>query len=176
MHRFVALLLAGFLMECAQAQEVLTEHTLKFDKEAPAATLNLDEQKWLVGYWTGPGLGGECDELWMPVQGGIMTGTFRFMADSKVQFSEIFQLAEHDGKWTLRLKHFHADMKGWEEKDKFVEFPFIKAEANAIYFNGLTYKLNESGDLDVYLAMKKKDGSMDEVTFAFKRTLLGETK
>jgi hypothetical protein len=40
------------------AQEALTEHTFKFDKEAPAVALNLDEQKWLLGYWAGPGLRG----------------------------------------------------------------------------------------------------------------------
>lgn len=174
MRIVLALLLLGSTAVSLPAQESLTQHTLKFDKEAPAVALNLDGQKWLIGYWVGPGLGGECDELWMPAQGGIMTGTFRFVSEGKLQFSEIFQLAEHDGKWTLRLKHFHADMKGWEEKDKFVDFPLIKAEPNALYFNGLTYKLNEAGDLDVFLAMRKKDGSMNEVTFAFKRQELGD--
>jgi hypothetical protein len=171
--KLTVLFLAGvFSCVSIEAQEALTERTFKFNKEAPAVALNLDEQKWLVGYWAGPGLGGDCDELWMPAQGGVMTGTFRFLHDGKLEFSEIFQLAEHDGKWTLRLKHFHADMKGWEEKDKFVEFPLVKVEPNALYFNGLTYKLNETGNLDVFLAMRNKDGSLNEVTFAFKRTEL----
>jgi hypothetical protein len=112
----------------------------------------------------------------MPARGGVMTGTFRFLHEDKLEFSEIFQLAEHDGKWTLRRKHFHGDMKGWEEKDNFVEFPLVKVEPNALYFNRLSCKLNETGDLDVFLAMRNKDGALNEVTFAFRRTELGKAK
>ena len=68
-----------------------------------------------------------------------MVGTFRMVKDGKLVFSEFFTLSKQAGKIAIRLKHFGGEFKGWEEKDKFVEFPLIKVEGKTAWFGGLTY-------------------------------------
>lgn len=77
---------------------------------------------------------------------------------------------EENGSLTLKLKHFDAAMKGWEEKDKFVEFRLVKLEPRAAYFHGLTYRLNEDDSMDVFVVVSQKDGTKREEKFEFKRS------
>ncbi len=63
-------------------------------------------------------------------------------------------------------------MKGWEEKDDFVEFPLIRVELNAAYFNGMNYPLTNQNELDVYLAFRQKDGTFREEQVRFRRKSL----
>lgn len=151
------------------AVEKITENTLKYSKEAPSATVTAADFDFLSGYWVGTGFGGDCEETWMPAIEGTRIGTFRFHQDGKLVFSEFFQLAQHGDRWSLRLRHFDEELKGWEEKDKFVEFPLVRVEKNTAWFNGLTYQLMENGELHVMLAMKHKDGSFTEEKFIFKK-------
>ncbi|MBL8817408.1 MAG: hypothetical protein JNL58_15380 [Planctomyces sp.] len=149
--------------------ETITENTLKFSKDQPAVEASPENFDFLAGYWVGNGLGGNCEETWMPDIEGSRIGTFRFHQDGKLIFSEFFQLAKHGDRWTLRLRHFDEELKGWEDKEKFVEFPLVRIEKNTAWFNGLTYKLMENDELHVMLAMKHKDGSVGEEKFIFKR-------
>jgi hypothetical protein len=81
---------------------------------------------------------------------------------------------EHEGSLVLRLKHFNPDLTGWEEKDKFVEFKFVAKKDGAMYFNGLTFMPDgPNGSKDaakIYLALRNKDGAVNEVVFHLKRT------
>lgn len=162
-----------FLMNLqAAGQTSLTANTLRLDEDGDQIQAKLEDFAWLTGYWVGEGLGGECEETWMPARGGRIAGTFRLLQNEQLRFSEFFQLGEHDGRWTLRLKHFDPQMKGWEEKDGFVEFPLIRVESNAAFFNGLTYRLTNPNELDVYLAFKQKDGTFREEQIRFRRKAL----
>jgi hypothetical protein len=107
------------------AHERLTEHTFKLSagKQSPAATIA--DMAWLAGHWTGEGLGGLIEEVWSPPRNGVMMGMFRLVRDGKPIFYELLTLAEERGSLTLRLKRFNADLTGWEEKDKTIDFPFI---------------------------------------------------
>lgn len=153
----------------------LTENTLKFSKESPPVEAKSEDFDFLAGYWTGAGLGGDCEEVWMPAIHGERIGTFRFHADGKLVFSEFFQLSQFDGRWSLRLKHFNPTLEGWEEKTKFVEFPLVNIKKNEASFNGLTYRLIENGELHVFLAMKRKDGTLSEEKFVFQKKTLAES-
>ncbi len=153
----------------------LTENTLKFSKESPPVEAKSEDFDFLAGYWTGSGLGGDCEEVWMPAIHGERIGTFRFHADGKLVFSEFFQLSQFDGRWSLRLKHFNPTLEGWEEKTKFVEFPLVNVKKNEASFNGLTYRLIENGELHVFLAMKRKDGTLSEEKFVFQKKTLAES-
>lgn len=150
------------------AQSKLTEHTLKLDEGASPASANLDDFRWIQGRWVGEGLGGECEETFFPPWNGTMIGTFRYAKEGKLVFSEFFSFTQSDGGIVLKLKHFNPDMTGWEEKDSMVIFPLIRAEKNAAYFSGLTYKLNDEGILNVWVAMKGRDGSVSDAAFSFK--------
>jgi len=153
----------------ASAQTQNTEHTLKLDEGAKPASAELREFEWLVGRWDGEGLGGQCEEVFLPVWNDTMFGSFRYASEGKLVFSEFFSLVKSDEGVTLKLKHFNPDMVGWEEKDKMVNFPLVKVEKNAAYFGGLTYKLNDEGELKVWVAMKGKDGKVGEADFTFRR-------
>ena len=163
-----ALLLLLLLPAVGGAQVALTEHTLTLAEGASPAALDLDEVAWLAGRWTGEGLGGWVEETWAPPAGGAVTGTFRLLKDDKPLFYEYWVLADHGKGTTLRLKHFNADMTGWEEKDKFTEFPFIGIIAGVLHFRGLTYRRDSEDQMTIYLALTTKEG-MREETFRLKR-------
>lgn len=49
----------------------------------------------------------------------VQTGS----AHAGTMFSEYMQIAPDGDSLIVRLKHFNADLTGWEEKDKTVNFP-----------------------------------------------------
>ena len=159
------------------AQSKKTEHTLGFDKttsEKPSASRRIDltELDWLVGRWVGTGLGGECEEVFLPPWNGSMTGAFRFASEGKVVFSEFFSLIQQEDGTVLRLKHFHPDMKSWEEKDETTDFELIRFDKQTIWFDGLTYQLEGNNKLNVWVAMKNSTtGELSEAAFVFQRSI-----
>lgn len=133
---------------------------------------SLADLAWLIGRWEGPGIGGaESQETWSSPLGGSMAGTF-VQGDGKggVRFSEVMQLAPDGESLIVRLKHFNADLIGWEEKDKMVSFPLIAREGNSWYFNGLTYRREGRSRMLVAVRMRGKDGKTSELVFRFRRT------
>jgi hypothetical protein len=124
------------------------------DAESPAATIG--DIAWLAGHWVGKGLGGSAEDMISPAADGQMMGMFRHLkGDGAINFYEFYLFAEKDGSLTQRLKHFSPALEGWEEKDGFVEFPLVKLEENAAYFDGLTYVLGADGDLKVAVRLEK---------------------
>lgn len=153
-----------------QAQSVFTEHTFKLDEGAKPATAELEKFKFLVGRWVGTGLGGECEEVFLPVWNNTMTGSFRYAKEGKLVFSEYFSLHSDENGTALRLKHFNPDMVGWEDKAGMVKFPLIKVEEKAAYFSGLTYKLVGPNELHVWVAMPNQaTGKSNDEAFVFQR-------
>jgi hypothetical protein len=149
-----ALALALVLLPAAGAQSRLTEHTLGLDDPARSPRASIEDVAWLAGRWRGEGLGGVVEELWSPPLAGAMVGVFRLVADGEPSFYEICLLREHEGSLVYRVKHFHADLSGWEERSDFVEFPLVKLEPGLVQFAGLT--LSQAGDACVhYLAMRQ---------------------
>jgi hypothetical protein len=159
----------------AVAQTKKTENTLALDDPAKPGTGTLADCSWFAGYWVGPGLGGTCEEVWLPPLAGSqeMMGSFRFVKDGKLMFTEHFVLVPEKGSLTLKLKHFDGSFKGWEAQDNCVEFKLVKVEKDAVYFGGLTMKKSKDG-LDVYVAItNRKDGSVREEKFIYKTGKLG---
>lgn len=148
----------------AAAQDVRTLG----DGESPAATI--DQVAWLAGCWVGSGMGGVSQECWVPPIGGQMEGVFRQGRDGAVQFSEILQIVERDGTLAVRLKHFNADLSGWEDNsaESAIEFPLAAIEQNAAYFSGLTYRLADPDTLHIYLRMRR-GGETEIISFELTR-------
>ena len=161
---FVAGVLVSFQSEPQQQATKNTRQLANGENRQPAT---LADVKWLRGEWIGEGLGGKADEIWSAPMAGSMVGAFRLVMDGKLVFSEFFMLVEEQKSLTLKLKHFDPKMKGWEEKEKFTEFKLIKVEGQTAWFDGLTYRLDEKGMLHAYVAMKQKDGSLQEGEFVF---------
>lgn len=132
------------LAGAAMAQDIQRETRIGEEGfESPPASL--DALDWLVGQWVGTGIrGAPAMESWLPPSGGIMVGTFvQEDADGTIMFTEHMYLMQENGSLALKLKHFNADLTGWEEKDDMLTFRLVALEECAAYFNALTLRCAE---------------------------------
>ena len=154
-----------FLASAAHAQDV---RSLEEGETSPPA--KIEQLGWLVGHWEGEGLGGKSYETISPPIGGQMIGHFQQVKDGKVQFYELYQFVPHGDSLRLRLKHFNADLTGWEEKEETVEFPLVAIEKDAVYFDGLTMRRTKDGGMEAFVIVSDGGGDAGEtVSFRFKR-------
>lgn len=170
------ILLACLALGCAgttAAQESSlrdrTTNTLTAPADVPSPPATVQDMAWLAGQWTGPGLGGVCEENWSAPAGGAMMGMFRLVKDGAVVFYEFLTLVEQEGSLVLKLKHFNPDLTGWEEKKDFVSFRLLRRTPEAMLFDGLTFKRMGPDRFDVFLALRGKDGSVREERFEMRR-------
>ena len=141
---------------------------LNLARAAPPA--KIQDAAWIAGHWQGQALGGFCDEQWSKPIGGAMMGMFRLIKEDNIVFYEFFRLAEENGTLILRLKHFHPDLKGWEEKDATVEFPLVRMGSKELVFEGLTFK--EAGPDSILVTVmigSRSGGPPREEKFIYKR-------
>ena len=160
---FLLFLMAFLIFGQIQAQEVLY-----LEKDQAAGNGSIQQLDWIVGYWSGSGLGGECDELWLPAQDNSMVGTFRFMMNGSLIFSEYMNMVEEDGKLFLKLKHFNRDLSAWEAKEEWTVFKFIKTENQTAYFSGITF--HRDGDELILKLALTNDGVKSIEEFRYKKT------
>ena len=169
MGRVIGSVLAAFVLASgAWAQDPQNETRLGAEGfESPPA--NLDQMDWLVGQWQGEGIrGAPATESWLAPMGGIMVGTFvRQEADGAIMFTEHLYLMEEDGSLALKLKHFNADLTGWEEKDDFLTFRLVAIEPCAAYFNALTLRCADSNKPGEGLVAAVRMQSGGELVFRF---------
>jgi hypothetical protein len=153
-----------------QAEEAMTANTLRLspDQKSPAATIA--DMEWYAGRWTGSGLGGLNEEIWSPPRDGTMMGMYRMIKDGKPVFYELLLITEENGSLAIKLKHFHPDLRGWEERDASVRFPLVAKRDGRIYFDGMTFERIGADRVKVYLAIEHKDGRVREETFEYSRT------
>lgn len=165
----LAAMLAGLSMPAAAQEPEFHTRVATEGAESPAASIA--GLAWLVGQWEGPGVGGApAQESWSSAFGGTMAGTFvQQDGEGGIQFYEFIQIAEEAGSLVVRLKHFNADMTGWEEKDDFVSFPLIAQEGDSWFFNGLTFRREGEDGYFVAVRMNHADGSQSDLVFPFRR-------
>ena len=161
--------MTSILFALALSFAAQTEHTIRLAEGASPAAATVDVMSWLAGRWEGDGLGGQTEETWAPPMAGEMIGTFRLIRNGKPVFYEFIRIGQTDRGLAMQLKHFNPDMTGWEEKEKFVTFRFVKAEENVVYFEGLTFRRDSANDITIFLALKSKDGTVREEVFKMKR-------
>ncbi|SFB17514.1 DUF6265 family protein [Algoriphagus aquimarinus] len=124
----------------------------QLEKEQEPGKGNVSNLSWLEGFWTGTGFGGECEEVWMPAVDGSMIGTFRFWSEGKLVFSEFMHIVQEGETFSLKLKHFNADLSPWEEKEEWTTFRLVEVGENIVYFHGLTMK-REGDEITLWLAL-----------------------
>lgn len=169
LRHFSKLFFALLILTSASAfgQSKNTENTLKLDVDGQSPKANIDDLSWLAGSWLGEGFGGTCEEVWSAPRGGGMMGMFQMIGGNGVIFYELCQIVEQDGSLILKLKHFNADLTGWETKEETVDFPLVKTEGTTAWFSGLTYQ--RKGDvLNVWVALEEDGGKLDEGALTFR--------
>jgi hypothetical protein len=163
----IFVLLAGMVMASLSPAPIWAQ-TPAPPAAAPRATLS--EFAWLAGHWAGTGLGGSSEEMWMPAAGGAMLGSFRQLKDGAVVFYELLTLVERDNTVVLRLKHFNADLTGWEEKAQVLEFRLVELTATKAVFDAMTF--TREGDDAFRVALRLRDRKTNDVReeiFVYKR-------
>ena len=146
----------------AWAQSLRTEHTYKLDNpdERPPATL--DAVSWLVGSWAGEAFGNTFEEGWNPPSAGSMIGFFKLLDGDQVAFYELLLLVEEHGSLSLKVKHFNPDFTAWEEKADYITFRFVKAEADAVHFSGISFYRIDENTLHGYVVMRNGEEIREE--------------
>ncbi len=152
------------------AQHNATEHTLALEPAKVGQAAKIEDVAWISGHWAGEALGGRCEEVWLPPRAGSMIGMYRLTKSGKTVFFELFSLSEVDSSVVLRLKHFHPDLKGWEEKDETIDFPLVAFTETDLFFDGLTFHKVNDNEITVFLAIRSEDGQLREETFSYKRS------
>lgn len=134
---------------------------------SPPATIHQIE--WMTGHWKGEAFGGITEEIWSPPAAGTMMFVFRLIIDDEVNFYEIGHVREIENSLVFELKHFGADLKGWEEKEEVQRFKLINVTEKRIYFEGFTFERMNGQEINIYGRIGNEDGSEEEVKFNYKR-------
>jgi hypothetical protein len=129
----------------------------------------LENIKWISGNWKGEAFGGHTEENWSEPSGGSMMATFKLIINGNVSFYEIEIIREVENTLILQLKHFNNDLKGWETKDETVDFPLKEITKNRIVFEGMSFEKVSENEMNVYVDIKQKDGSIETVKFNYKK-------
>lgn len=162
-------LLALLVALPALAQKGPTPNTLSLAPGAERPKAAIADLAWLQGHWQGEALGGTSEEIWSPPQAGGMMGMYRLIKDGKPVFYEILTLVEEEGSLTLKLKHFNADLTGWEEKAEVRAFKLVKLAPNQAHFEGMSFHRLDANNVLIYLAIDQKDGTAHEAEFRYRR-------
>ena len=169
MKQIILLSLSVFIFTTSNfSQTPMTTNTLKLDVGKLSEKATIRDMKKLSGTWHGEGLGGFVEEIYSEAKDGVMMGSFRFLDKGKTVFYEFILVSEENDTLAIRLKHYGADFTGWEEKDKNVLFSFVKKDGNRMYFEGQTFEFIGKRKLNIYVAIKQKDGSVKEEVFRYK--------
>lgn len=164
---FLSLLL-GARFAHAQDADLTNTLTLEAGQNSPAATLA--DISWIQGHWRGEAFGGITEEIWTPPLGGSMMCAFKLVVDEEIRFYEIVTITEEENSLMLRLKHFHKDLKGWEEKDETVDFPLVKVTPEKMFFDGFTFERISDNEMNIYVIIGD-EGKEQEAKFNYKRVL-----
>lgn len=136
---------------------------------SPPAIVN--QLWWLEGLWQGEGIdGAPATESWLPPTGNTMVGTFvQQTPEGGILFTEHMYLVEEGDSVALKLKHFNADLTGWEDKAGMVTFRLLSLDVCAAYFSGLTIRSDGNDKLVVAVRMKSDAAEPKELLFRFNR-------
>lgn len=140
----------------------------------PRAAATVADLAWLEGHWAGTGIGGNpAGETFSYAGEGQMVGHF-WQADSEggIQFYELITVTPDGDSLMMRLKHFTADLTGWEEKpgDTALEFPLRERSDTRWVFGPVTFTRPAPDRLDVSVRMRPRDdGTAQSLDFTYNR-------
>lgn len=141
-------------------------------KDAP----RLADLAWLAGEWRGEGIAGApATEAYSTGPNGGLVGHFQQLKpDGSVMFYELITIGEVDGVITYSLKHFNADLTGWEKADEVRRFPLRDAittptGAARWDFSGMVYERRSPTEMTVTVPTRAPDGTPQSLTFHFHR-------
>lgn len=172
----IALASAALAPLTAFAQEDTTDP--ESEQSVPERpTASIADMTWLEGEWRGTGIGGNpAGESFSFAGDGQMIGHFWQLDDAGgVDFYELITVTPDGDSLTMRLKHFTADLTGWEAQEGIaaLEFP-LKARSDTRWvFGPVTFTTPEPDALEVSVTVRNKDGSLGSFDFSYRRVSSG---
>jgi hypothetical protein len=169
MNRYRLILVALFMsstLNCFGQDRF--ENTLEYDESAGSPRAGLGDVAWIAGQWRGEALGGVVEENWSRPFGGSMMAAFKLTVNGQVRFYELETIVEVDDTLLLRLKHFSADLHGWEARDETVDFRLVKVTDDRVYFDGMTFEKVGNDEMNVYVVIGDR-GEEKETKFTYRR-------
>jgi hypothetical protein len=134
------------------AAPAVAQQTRTLEPGSAPSPARIDQLAWLAGTWEGEGLGGTATEVYSAPRAGQIAGHFVQAKDGRVAFYELMQIVPDKGSLTYRLRHFHPDLVGWEDKTgRAVAFPLVAIERNAAFFDGMTFRRIGADTLEVWV-------------------------
>lgn len=153
----------------ALATPAAAQHTRTLGDSAPPSA-SIAQLDWLAGSWVGTGMGADVTETYSAALGGRISGHF-VMADGKggVAFTELVDYLPVGQSLAYRVRHFNADMTGWEDKTgKPVQFALVAVEKDRWFFDGMTLEPTGPDALTMWVRITEQ-GKTEEVPFRFVR-------
>ncbi len=141
-------------------------NTMKYNENEGSPEATIEAVSWIAGHWIGRAMGGDIEEVWTEPTAGSMMGAFKLVLHGRVSFYELETISEENKTLILRIKHFHPDLKGWEEKDETEEFELVKITEDAVYFDELTFQKVGKDILNIYVIVDGSAGPR-EVLFQY---------
>ena len=102
--------------------------------KVPMRGATADRLHWMTGRWLGTDGETRIEEIWSPVDAGIMVGSFRWLEGAAPRFYEFMLLKPGSKGLELHIKHFGSDLVGWEEKDASTAFDLVEANGREAVF------------------------------------------
>lgn len=165
--RPLALALAlALVLPAAPAPAQETRAAIPGASPPPARVTDL---AWAVGTWEGQGITGPAREIYLPPMGGQMAGHFTQTRGDGIWFYEIVTIVERGNSLSYRLRHFNADLTGWEERNEVRDFPLVAREGDAFYFDGLTIRPDGPDGMIGAVRIDNRDGTSREAVFRYRR-------
>ena len=128
------------IMLASHAAPALPAETRSAVQGEPRPAAAVAELGWLAGSWVGEGIAGRARETYSPVIGNAIVGHFSQQRGDDVWFYELLAIRQDGASLTYCLKHFNADLTGWEAQHEVQCFPLVARADDAYYFDGLTIR------------------------------------
>lgn len=96
--------------------------------------IKLSSLEWIIGNWHTKTENGTMEEYWYPVLGDAMAGWFRWKKDDAIFLYEFMLFQEIEKHVVLKIKHFDANLEGWEENHAWIHYEAWISEPNKVIF------------------------------------------
>ncbi len=128
---------------------------------------------FLSGRWISEKPAEVQEENWSPVSGDSVIGSFRIVQDGKPIFYEFWVVEVDENRPVLKLKHFNADLAGWEEKNVSTKMPLISSAENDVVFaeadGSVSLHYHRVNDMLTCTVHHVRNGKSSDETFTLTR-------
>ena len=149
--------------------------------KVPLLGATADRLRWMTGRWVGADGEARIEEIWSPVEAGILMGSFRWLEGGTPHFYEFMLVKPGPKGLELHIKHFSADLVGWEEKDASTAFDLVQVDSREAVFRPraagssgwAVYRIADDGRLE-FEQVSEEEASEPGLLLRFKPSPLVE--